>query len=97
MRGRWQTRQSRLRVDVHLIVDETPLPEEGVGADHHADVAGQVPPAGPRGELLGQVEALRVDLEVAVAERDLGGLLVKKVNFLYIKPLITEVTGKRQL
>ena len=58
-----------------LVVDESPLLEEGVDADHGADVAGQVPPAGRRGEVLGRVEAVRVDHEVAVAEINLGGLL----------------------
>ena len=46
-------------------------------ADHRADVAGQVPPAGRRGEVLGRVEAVRVDHEVAVAQINLGGLLGK--------------------
>ena len=53
-------------------------------ADHRADVAGQVPPAGRRGEVLGRVEAVRVDHEVAVAEINLGGLLGEfKVCFRY--------------
>ena len=43
-------------------------------ADHRADVAGQVPPAGRRGEVLGRVEAVRVDHEVAVAQINLGSL-----------------------
>ena len=60
-----------------LVVDESPLLEEGVYADHRADVAGQVPPAGRRGEVLGRVEAVRVDHEVAVAQINLGGLLGK--------------------
>src|SRR4051794_29274903 len=58
----------------YLIVDETPLLEEGVNAHYGTDIASQVAPAGSDGEILRGVEAVSVDHEVAVVLVHIGRL-----------------------
>jgi hypothetical protein len=58
----------------YLVVDEAPLLEEGVHAHNGADISSQIPPAGSDGQVLGRVEAVGVDHEVAVVAVDGGGL-----------------------
>jgi len=58
----------------YLVVDEAPLLEEGVDAHDGADISSQVPPAGSDGQVLGRVEAVGVDHEVAVVAVDGGRL-----------------------
>ena len=58
----------------YLVVDEAPLLEEGVDAHDGADISSQVPPAGSDGQVLGRVEAVGVDHEVAVIAVDGGRL-----------------------
>ena len=52
----------------YLIVDESPLFEEGVNAHDGANVAGQIAPTGRAGQVLGRVQPVSVHHEVAVRQ-----------------------------
>ena len=52
MRGRGRSHGSGSAVHVHLVVDQSPLLQEGVDPHDGADVSREVPAAGGAGEIL---------------------------------------------
>lgn len=58
----------------HLIVDDSPLFQEGVHSHDCAHITSQVSPTGSQGEVFGRVEAITVDHKVAVVLVDGGHL-----------------------
>lgn len=63
----------------NLIVDQTPLLEEGVHPHDGAHVSREVAPAGSNCKILARVEAVGVDHEVAVVLVHVGGLAAVSV------------------
>ena len=79
---------------VYLVVDEAPLLEEGVHAHDGAHVAGQVPPARRRTQVLRGVQPVGVDHEVPVGQVDLRRLgHVLAVEELWQVALLDAVDG----
>lgn len=50
----------------YLIVDQSPLLQEGMYSDNSAHISCQISPARSNGQVFGRVEAVRVDHKVAI-------------------------------
>ena len=72
--GRAAHIKNHCHVTSYLIVDETPLLQEGVHTHDGADVASEVAAAGRDGEILDRVEPVGVDHKVAIVLVHGGGL-----------------------
>jgi hypothetical protein len=100
--------ESSAALIAYLIVDQAPLLEESMHAHDGANVSSQIPSAGCDSEVLGRIQSIRIDHEIAVISVYSGrlaavaiveelwqGLALAIIDVSHVKPgCITRYNGR---